>query len=131
MGKRFIDIDEMGLEIANAISDYTEDVTKAIEDEIDNTAKDVKEEIQNSTAWKDRTTKYRKGWTIKKENRDGETVRIIYNKNKPGLVHLLEIGHAKRGGGRVSARPHLQPAYDKHVPKMETNIERIIKKGGK
>ena len=130
MGKTFINPEELGLEIANAIADYTEDVVVAIEEEIDDTAEKVKEEIQSSAAWKDRTGEYRKGWTIKKENRKGETVRIIYNKNKPSLVHLLEFGHAKRGGGRVAARPHLQPAYDKYVPQMEKNIESIIKKGG-
>lgn len=130
MGKTFINPEELGLEIANAIADYTEDVVVAIEEEIDDTAEKVKEEIQSSAAWKDISGKYRKGWAIKKENRKGETVRIIYNKNKPGLVHLLEFGHAKRGGGRVAARPHLQPAYDKYVPQMEKNIESIIKKGG-
>lgn len=130
MGKTFINPEELGLEIANAIADYTEDVVVAIEEEIDDTAEKVKDEIQSSAAWKDRTGEYRKGWAIKKENRKGETVRIIYNKNKPSLVHLLEFGHAKRGGGRVAARPHLQPAYDKYVPQMEKNIESIIKKGG-
>ena len=130
MGKTFINPEEFGLEIANAIADYTEDVVVAIEEEIDNTAEKVKEEIQSSSAWKDRTGEYRKGWTIKKENRKGEAVRIIYNKNKPGLVHLLEFGHAKRGGGRVAGRPHVQPAYEKYVPQMEQNIEDIIKKGG-
>ncbi len=130
MGKTFINPEELGLEIANAIADYAEDVVVAIEEEIDDTAEKVKEEIQSSAAWKDISGKYRKGWTIKKENRKGETVRIIYNKNKPGLVHLLEFGHAKVGGGRVAARPHLQPAYDKYAPQMEKNIESIIKKGG-
>lgn len=130
MGKTFINPGELGLEIANAIADYTEDVVVAIEEEIDDTAEKVKEEIQSSAAWKDISGKYRKGWAIKKEKRNGETVRIIYNKDKPGLVHLLELGHAKRGGGRVAARPHLQPAYDKHVPQMEKNIENIIRKGG-
>ncbi|NLA83037.1 MAG: hypothetical protein GX854_00615, partial [Clostridiales bacterium] len=97
---------------------------------VDETAKNIKEEIQKSSAWKDRTGEYRKGWTIKKENRKGEIVRIIYNKDKPGLIHLLEFGHVKRGGGRVAGRPHVQPAYEKYVPQMEQNIEDIIKKGG-
>lgn len=130
MGKVFVKPEELGLEIANIISEYTEEVAKGIDKEIGDTAKKVKDEIQKSGAWKDRTGKYRKGFAIKKEDRKGETVRIIYNKNKPGLVHLLELGHAKRGGGRVAARPHMQPAYDKHVPQMERNIENIIKNGG-
>lgn len=130
MGTKFISPDELGVEIANIISEYTEDVASAVEEEVDDTAKKVKDDVQKSGAWKDISGKYRKGWAIKKEDRKGETVRIIYNKNKPGLPHLLELGHAKRGGGRVAARPHMQPAYDKHVPQMERNIENIIKNGG-
>jgi mRNA-degrading endonuclease RelE of RelBE toxin-antitoxin system len=122
--------EDLGIEIAKVISEYTEEVAEAVEKEVDETAKNIKEEIQKSSAWKDRTGEYRKGWTIKKENRKGETVRIIYNKDKPGLIHLLEFGHVKRGGGRVAGRPHVQPAYEKYVPQMEQNIEDIIKKGG-
>lgn len=31
---------------------------------------------------------------------------------KPGLPHLLEKGHAKIGGGRTRAFPHVKPAAD-------------------
>lgn len=120
----------MGVEITKIISEYTKDVQGAIEKEIDTTAKDVLKEVKASKAWKDKTGKYRKGFAIKKQDITGTSSRIIYNKNKPGLVHLLELGHAKRSGGRASARPHLRPAYDKHVPQMEKRIEKIIRNGG-
>lgn len=35
----------------------------------------------------------------------------IYSR-KPGLPHLLEKGHAKIGGGRTRAYPHVKPAAD-------------------
>jgi hypothetical protein len=35
----------------------------------------------------------------------------IYSR-KPGLPHLLEKGHAKIGGGRTQAYPHVKPAAD-------------------
>lgn len=129
MGRKFIKPEEMGVEISNLISDYTKEVGEAIEKEVDSTAKEILKEIK-ATAPK-KTGKYSKGFKIKKENISGSATRIIHNKDKPGLVHLLELGHSKRGGGRVSARPHLRPAYDKYVPQMERKIERIIKNGGK
>lgn len=129
MGVKFIKPDELGMEISRIISEYTEDVKMAIDEEVDETAKEVLKELRATSP--KLTGKYSKGFTIKKDDTRGSTGRIIYNKTKPGLVHLLELGHAKRGGkGRVRAIPHLRPAYDKHVPAMEKRIEDIIKNGG-
>lgn len=36
----------------------------------------------------------------------------IGNKNKPGLVHLLEHGHATLNGGRTRAFPHMEPTRE-------------------
>ena len=126
--------DNLTVELSKLLQDYTTEVTEAIEEEIDKTAKLVLDEVKRSTAWTDRTKGakgYRKGFRIKKIDYKGSITRIIYQKNKPGLAHLLELGHANRDGGRTSARPHMRPAYDKYVPTMEKNIEEIIKKGGK
>lgn len=121
--------DNLTVELSRLLEEYTEEVTIAIEEEIDKTAKLVLDEIKRTSPVK--TGKYKKGWKIKKEDRKGEVVRIIYNKDKGSIVHLLELGHAKRGGGRVSAKSHMRPAYDKYVPQMEKSIEEIIKNGGK
>lgn len=130
MSKLVIKPEELGKEIANMISAYTEDVAVAIENEVDITAKDVRDEIEQ-TAPKN-TGKYAKGFAIKKDNSNGKSNRIIYNKAKPSIGHLLELGHIKKGGkGRVKARPHMQPAYDKIVPKFEKNVDEIIRNGGK
>ena len=43
----------------------------------------------------------------------------IGNKNKPGLAHLLEKGHATIGGGRVPAYPHIAYAADEAFEKFE------------
>lgn len=130
MSKLIISVDDLGKEIANTVAAYTKDVSQAIEVEVDRTAKEVRDEIKNTAP--ERTGEYAKGFSVKKDNSSGKSNRIIYNRKKPGLVHLLELGHVKRGGkGRVAAKPHLQTSYDKIVPKMEKNIERIIKNGGK
>lgn len=123
-----ISADDLEMEITQAIKNYTDDVIDAIEKEVDDTADKVRDDAR-ATAPK-KTGKYAKGISKKTERRHGEVTKIIYNKNKPGLAHLLEFGHAKRGGGRVAARPHLRPAYDRHVPRMEKNIEKIIRNGG-
>jgi len=123
-----VKIDNLAAEITLAVKEYTEEVSEAIAKELETTSKAVLKEVRDNSPV--RTGEYKKGWTCKKETDGGQVRYVIHNKNKPWLAHLLEFGHAKRGGGRVRAIPHLQPAYDNHVPEMEKRIKEIIKKGG-
>lgn len=119
---------QLTLAITQAVQEYTEAVTAAIEKEVEATSKQVLAEIKSSAP--ERTGKYRKAFARAKVSERGSVKYVIYNRLKPHLTHLLEKGHAKRGGGRVAARPHLAPAYDKHVPAMEERIKEIIRNGG-
>ena len=58
------------------------------------------------------TGKYAKGWTSRTDAGRLSVTATIYNKDAPGLPHLLENGHAKRGGGRVPGRPHIAPVEE-------------------
>ena len=44
--------------------------------------------------------------------RGPETTGEVGNKTKPGLVHLLEKGHATLTGRKTGAFPHMAPAFD-------------------
>ncbi len=52
-----------------------------------------------------------------------ELEMIVHSKNRYQLAHLLEKGHAKRGGGRVSGKPHIAPAEENGVQLLEHLIE--------
>lgn len=124
-----IPIDQLAAEIAQAVQEYTEDVSVAIEQKVDEVAKEVRNEIER-TAPKN-TGKYAKGFTITKQDNSGQARRVIWNKKDYRRVHLLEFGHAKVNGGRVPAYPHLRPAYDKYGAKLPDVIKRIIRNGGR
>lgn len=74
--------------------------------------------------------KYRKGFTSR-VNKGVVTEGVVGNKAKPGLVHLLEKGHATLTGRRTKAYPHMEPAFedmkDDFVKRMQKGIGKALK----
>lgn len=70
------------------------------------------------------TGKYAAGWTSRVETGRYSTQGVIYNKDAPGLPHLLENGHANRGGGRTPGRPHIKPVEEKVIEEFETEVKK-------
>ena len=68
------------------------------------------------------TGKYASGWTYQTEKKRYGNVTTIYNK-LPGLPHLLENGHAKRGGGRVAGRKHIAPVEAELTRTFEMEVK--------
>jgi hypothetical protein len=125
-----ISIDQLANEIANAVKFYTEDVSVAISKKVDEVADKVLAEVKSNYPYKDRSGNYTKGWKKTNDDEPGTTRRIIWNKSYYNLVHLLEFGHVKNGGGRARAFPHVRPAYEKYGVPLPDHIKRIIERGG-
>lgn len=112
----------------DAVREYTEDVAKAVQAEAGRTADLVLEDVQAMAP--ERTGEYKK--TFKRTHRklkDGSEY-VIWNPKHYRRVHLLEKGHAKAGGGRVEAKPHMGPALAKHEGPYVARIQKIIESGG-
>jgi hypothetical protein len=124
-----IKIDQLANEIAKGLAEYSEDVIDGIDQASEKITKDAVRELKSKSPKK--TGKYAGGWTQKTVKRYGETnSHIIYNKNKPQLTHLLEHGHAKRGGGRVEGKSHIRPVEEQVIQEFSAEVERVIKQGG-
>ncbi|WP_072328602.1 MULTISPECIES: HK97 gp10 family phage protein [unclassified Paenibacillus] len=123
-----ISIDQLASAITDAVREYTEDVSEAIDKKVDVVADAVLEDTRQAAP--KRSGEYAKGFKKTKQGYEGKSRRVIWNKKDSRRVHLLEFGHAKRGGGRVRAYPHLRPAYDKHAGNLASDIKRIIQNGG-
>lgn len=121
-------IDDLANEIARAIQDYTEDVADAIAAAADKTAEDIRTDAESAAP--KRKGEYASGFKVTKQSSRDAVRRIVWNKKHYRIVHLLEFGHAKRGGGRVRAYPHLRPAYDRNVDAFQEKVRRIVQNGG-
>lgn len=69
---------------------------------------------------------YARGWTSRAETGRVSAQGFIYNKDLPGLPHLLENGHAKRGGGRVPGRARIKPVEEEIVKDFIKAVEKSV-----
>lgn len=75
------------------LDEYNKNVTIVMQQAIDEVGKDAVKMLKKNSP-KGKTGKYGKGWTYKKaDSKRAQYKADIYNKNKPGVAHLLENGH--------------------------------------
>ena len=114
--------DNLAEEIMQGLQEYADIADTAMKKAVRKTATQVKNEI-SANAPKD-TGKYAKSWATKKTGENSHSLEMtVHSKNRYQLAHLLEKGHAKRGGGRVSGKPHISPAEENGVQLLEHLIE--------
>lgn len=64
---------------------------------------------------------YAKSWKVDTQRTRIGTSSVIYS-TMPGLPHLLEHGHANRGGGRTAGREHIKPVEEKLIQTFEEEV---------
>ena len=114
--------------IMEGLEEYKNLSTDAMKEAVEKTAKNVKKEIQGKAPV--RTGKYKKSWKVTKTDENAEKLVMTVHAGRYPLTHLLEHGHAKRGGGRVAAIPHIAPAEADGVKELEDEITDALEKGG-
>lgn len=122
MGKR-IDANGLAGEVMKALEEYQGASFHTLKAAVDSTAKQTVKEL-NGTSPK-RSGAYAKDWYQKedKKSRGLNYACVVYNKKHYRLTHLLEHGHRKVNGGRVTARPHIAEAERKAVDKLVQNLK--------
>lgn len=119
-------VDRMADVIMEGLKEYADLASDTVKDAVRESAKTVKKEIQNGAP--ERTGAYKKSWTVKKTEESADSLTMtVHSKNRYQIAHLLEHGHAKRGGGRVAARPHIAPAEEAGEQKLVEAIERGLR----
>ena len=121
-----VKIDGLAEAVMKELTEYADLATVDMKAAVKKAGHTVKKQIQ-STAPKD-TGAYSKSWSVKNTKETSKSLEVtVYSRNHYQLAHLLEFGHAKRGGGRVAARPHIAPAEEKAIDTLEREIEKALK----
>lgn len=116
-------IDNMDAAIMEILNDYEEFTVHTVREATQKIAqRSVKTLKSSSRGSFGGTGKYAKGWTMTSEGGRYDTTVTIHN-NTPGLPHLLEHGHAKRGGGRTPGRVHIAPVENKLINDFENYLK--------
>ncbi len=103
-----ISADQLSSEIMSALEEYKKVTDEVVKTAVNSVSKETKAMAQ--AGFPVRSGGYQKGWAVKKTSeKTGQVSITVYNCTKPGLTHLLEKGHARRGGGRVAGKPHIAP----------------------
>ncbi|MCM1007916.1 MAG: HK97 gp10 family phage protein [Ruminococcus flavefaciens] len=119
-------IDDMADEIMKGLQEYADLADTAMKKAVRKTATSVKKEISANAP--KRTGKYAKSWTTKKVKENSHSLEItVHSKDRYQIAHLLEHGHAKRNGGRVTGKPHIAPAEENGADLLESLIEKELK----
>ena len=123
-----IKIDQLADTVMKGIEEYAKLAAEDLKKDVQKAGKTVKQQIE-STAPK-KTGKYSKSWAVKKTRETSDSIQIVVHSKRYQLTHLLEFGHAKRGGGRTRAFPHIAPAEQAGIEQLTRDIERDLQKGG-
>ena len=123
---RTIQIDELADVINEGLKEYADLATEDVKSAVRKSAKAVKDQINGSAPV--RTGRYAKSWKVKTTAESANGLeQTVYSPNRYMLSHLLEKGHAKRGGGRVRAIPHIAPAEEMGIEMFEGLIEKALR----
>lgn len=121
-----VKIDELADEINKGLMEYANLTTTDIKKAVRKAGNTVRKDIA-ANAPKDTGT-YAKSWSVKKTKETSNSLEVtVHSRNRYQLAHLLENGHAKRGGGRVAARPHIAKAEQSGIEAFEKEVDKALK----
>ena len=128
MSNTKVSIDRLADAVMEGLNDYADLAASDMKAAVRKAGTTVRKQIQSTAPF--RTGAYAKSWTVKTERETSNSLElIVHSRNRYQLAHLLEFGHAKRGGGRVSARPHIAAAEEAGIEELEAAIERSLSHG--
>lgn len=125
MNSQNVSVEQMAEAIMEGLQEYADLAADEMKKAVKKSANTVKNEIGANAPVK--SGRYARSWRTKTTKEDANSLEItVYSPSRYMLAHLLEKGHAKRGGGRVRAIPHIAPAEQMGMEELEEEIVRAL-----
>ena len=126
-----IKISELAGAIEKELKLQQESSTEAVKKAAYESSREIKDDVKRHApvGKGPKSGTYAKSWRTKKTEETLTSVSYVVHAGPSGyrLSHLLEFGHAKRGGGRTTARPHIKDAETRGIRQFEEKIRRNIR----
>ena len=119
-------IDQIAHVIMEGLQEYADLATEDMKAAVKKAGNKAKSDVQAGAPVM--TGKYKKSWAVKTTKENANAMEVtVHSRNRYQLAHLLEFGHAKRGGGRTRAFPHIAPAEAAAAELLEQEVEKALK----
>ena len=120
-------VDKLSEEIGSILAEYGGEVEAEMEEAVKKVSKAGAKDLRAKSK---QTFKgsgaYAKGWASTVETGVHSAQGVIYNKDLPGLPHLLEHGHLNRDGSRTPGREHIAVIERQIIEDFTKEVERGI-----
>ena len=121
-----VDISKIADTIAEELASYTLEVADGVKQAATESMKELVADTRADAPV--RYGKYKKAIKSKVSYDGPYERRLTWYVKSPyyRLSHLLENGHAKRGGGRVAGRTHIAPVEQKLIEEFEKAVKNAV-----
>lgn len=115
--------------ISEALAEYTQEVAKSVDECVDIVAEKCVEKLKSSSPRrKVNGGTYAENWFVDTAYSKLGNKRVLVRNRLYQLTHLLEKGHAKKGGkGRTKAIPHIKPVEEWAQEELPKQIKEKLK----
>lgn len=122
---------DIGSAIMKELAAYSNDLTERVNKTSRRCANKLRRELEETSP--EKTGNYKKGWKVRQVYKSHTLSQfVVHNATDYQLTHLLEFGHAVKGGTqRVKPIPHIAPAEEKIINEFIEQLEKDIREADK